>query len=394
MDECPHGCLSEDQTFLEFFAGIGLIHEALRPLGWEPVFANDNNPKKELAYRANFPEVPFSSADIRDIDPASLPSAELATASFPCVDLSRAGGRIGLHGQSSGLVWSFLDHIKALRDSGRPPRYLLLENVPGLLSHSGNAIDELLGAIHDLGYALDVVLVDAKHFTPQTRDRVFIVGLYGGSERRLPLLPPSSIRRYHVEKTYRRNRDLTWHHFPFPTLPQRSLSLDSVMERLPSDHQLWWDDSRLAYFWERLETGHDEKLNTLISEGFSGFLTATRRGRRRGKREQIINIRFDRVAACLRTPRGGSSTQMIIEVRDGRVAVRPILGIEASRLQGVNLPGTDSEFALVGSRTDQLFAFGDAVCVPAVSWVVENTIMADRFGRSAPMEQLDLALTG
>jgi DNA (cytosine-5)-methyltransferase 1 len=379
-------------TFLEFFAGVGLIHEALRPFGWTPVFANDNDPKKERAYRANFPDVPFSAADIREINSADLPSAELATASFPCIDLSRAGGRVGLHGDSSGLVWAFLEHMRALVDEGRAPKFLLIENVTGLLSHSKNGIDELLTAIDELGYGLDVVLVDAKHFTPQTRDRVFIVGVFEALGRSLGDAPQSPLRRYHVEKTRRRNPSVTWHHFSFPDLPQRTLGLDSVMERLPDDDPLWWSPDRLEYFWDRLEVGHDDKLRDLISQGFDGFLTATRRGRRRGKREQIINIRFDRVAACLRTPRGGSSVQMIIEVRDGNVAVRPILGIEASRLQGVNLLGGQSEFALVGSRTDQLFAFGDAVCVPAVSWVVEHSIMAYKQGILRSPPQLDLAL--
>src|ERR1700712_2071626 len=151
--------------FLEFFAGTGLIHEALGALGWTAVFANDNNPKKRAAYQANFPEVPFSEADIRDLDPRLLPDAELASASFPCVDISRAGGRVGLHGESSGLVWSFLEHIEALCKAERQPRYLLLENVPGLLSHSKNAIDELLHSIVSLGYGVDVVQVDAKYFT-------------------------------------------------------------------------------------------------------------------------------------------------------------------------------------------------------------------------------------
>ncbi|HEX5608947.1 MAG TPA: DNA cytosine methyltransferase [Solirubrobacterales bacterium] len=379
--------------FLEFFAGTGLIHEALGALGWTAVFANDNDPKKRAAYQANFPEVPFSEADIRDLDPRSLPDAELASASFPCVDISRAGGRVGLHGESSGLVWAFLEHIEALCKAERQPRYLLLENVPGLLSHSKN-IDELLHSIASLGYGVDVVQVDAKNFTPQTRDRVFIVCVYGAERQMVRPAPPSQIRRYHVDNTYLRNPDLHWHHFVFPELPKRKIDLDSVMERLPSNDPLWWDADRLSHFWDRLENGHDERLKQMLAEDFSGFLTATRRGRRRGVREQIINVRFDRLASCLRTPKGGSSTQLILQIDNGAVNVRSILGIEAARLQGVNLSDSAPGFRRVGSRTDELFAFGDAVCVPAVRWVVEHSIMRHRSERFAPLRQCDLSVAG
>src|ERR1017187_9074200 len=56
-----------EKTFVEFFAGIGLIHEALAELGWSAVFANDNDPKKGRVYRDNFPGVPFSDLDIRTV---------------------------------------------------------------------------------------------------------------------------------------------------------------------------------------------------------------------------------------------------------------------------------------------------------------------------------------
>ena len=52
------------KTFVELFAGIGLVHEALRQLGWHPVLANDNDPRKVRAYKANYPEVPFNEREI------------------------------------------------------------------------------------------------------------------------------------------------------------------------------------------------------------------------------------------------------------------------------------------------------------------------------------------
>src|SRR4249920_2075353 len=125
--------MSEDRTFIEFFSGIGLIHEALRPLGWTAIHANDNAPKKEAAYRLNFPGVDYIPDDVRHLPTRRLKRALLATASFPCIDLSQAGGREGINGSDSGLVWAFLDRIEELRQRRRGPKYLLIENVPGLL---------------------------------------------------------------------------------------------------------------------------------------------------------------------------------------------------------------------------------------------------------------------
>lgn len=379
--------------FVEFFAGVGLIHEALAPLGWTVALANDNDPKKELAYRTNFPDVPFSSANVQMLSGDDLPTAELATASFPCVDLSRAGGRRGIYEGQSSTVWAFLDRIRELRLQGRPPRYLLLENVPGLLSHSGGSIDALLEALSELGYGFDVVQVDAKHFTPQTRDRVYIICLFGVVAPSPWPAPQSAIRRYHVSRTHARRPELPWIYFNFPDVPTRRLELDAVIEPLPPDDSRWWSAERMEYFWARLERGHDVRLRMLMESGFNGYLTATRRGRRRGVREQIINLRFDRAAACLRTPKGGSSTQLIVEIEGRAIRVRRILGVEAGRLQGVGLSEQTSGFSLVGSDTDQLFAFGDAVCVPAVRWVVRHSIERLRAGEAlAPVGQTALAI--
>lgn len=380
------------RTYMEFFAGIGLIHKALSPLGWTCVLANDNDPRKVATYAVNFPEAPLDSRDIATLDSSALPHAVLATASFPCIDLSQAGGRRGIEAEHSGVVWSFLEHIEKLGAEDRAPKYLLLENVAGLLTlHAGNSIDLLLHEIARLGYAFDLVQVDARHFTPQARNRVFIVAVRDQNLATGESMPEAHIRRYKVKEVFQRNRDLPWHFFDFPELPTRSIELADVLEDLPDGDPRWWSEDRLEYFWKHLERDHVTRLQHLVKSKTPLQFTATRRGRRRGLREQIFNLRNDGLASCLRTPKGGSSIQFVVRAGRGTVKVRRILAVESGRLQGVGLPGI--EYQLPASEQDGLFGFGDAVCVPAVQWVVQNSIECHLNGRSSTgMSQLSLDL--
>ena len=370
--------LSDDRRVFEFFAGIGLIHEAIKPFGWEVTAANDNNAKKIAAYQQNFPSTVISDDDVNTLDVSGVEAVRLATASFPCIDLSQAGGRAGINGGNSSVVWAFLDRIADFQRAGHTPEFLFLENVPGLLSlHQGRSIDLLLHRIAELGYCFDLVQVDARYFTPQTRNRVFIIAVHGQNRFPRPAqIPNVSIRRYKVKETYHRNKDLPWLFFDFPTLPRPRYQLADVLETLPLDDNRWWDEEQMEYFWSHLEHHHEPQLRGLVWPDSHLFLTATRRGRRRGLREQIINIRFDGAASCLRTPKGGSSAQFVVHISGGTVRVRKMLGLEAARLQGVLLPDLSPTFRLHGTETDILYGFGDAVCVPAVRWVFGHSIEA------------------
>ena len=364
------------RTFIELFAGIGLVHEALGPLGWQAILANDNDPRKVRAYRANFPKVPFDDRDVKLLDLCGYVAPRLVTASFPCIDLSQAGNRQGLNGDHSSLVRTFLEQVALLSEGGKKPEFLLLENVPNLLSiHNGAALDEILRTLADLRYGFDVLQVDAKDFTPQSRNRVFIVAV-DLARHALPnrAFPNDHLRRHKLAEAYRKKPDFPWFFFDFPHLPTRTISLRDVIEHVPEESDVWWDKEKTDYFWSLVEHDHKTRLESLLKSGKSHLFTAVRRLRRRRKREQIFNIRFDSLASCLRTPLGGSSTQYVIIIEKGTLRGRRLTALEAARLQGVCLPGNSPEFQLVGSETDIRFAFGDAVCVPVVRWVVEHSI--------------------
>src|SRR5437899_1357498 len=159
---------------LEFFAGIGLVRMALSNAKWDVVFANDIDPKKHEIYKANFGDDEFDLNDIANVKASKLPPATLATASFPCIDLSLAGNRAGLNGQHSGVFWHFYRLLVQLRK--RAPRFLLIENVTGLLtSHDGKDLKAILESLNDCRYSCDLLAVDAADFVPQSRPRLFIV---------------------------------------------------------------------------------------------------------------------------------------------------------------------------------------------------------------------------
>jgi len=163
-------------SLYEFFCGGGLARLGLEP-DFACVFANDIDRAKTRAYAAAFGDADLRQGDIWALNPADLPGhAALAWASFPCQDLSLAGARGGLNAARSGTFWGFYRLIEALVREDRAPSVLALENVTGLLnSHGGEDFAALVVALDALGYRVGALEIDAALFTPQSRQRLFIV---------------------------------------------------------------------------------------------------------------------------------------------------------------------------------------------------------------------------
>jgi hypothetical protein len=122
-----------------------------------------------------FPEVIVESVN------SVLPAADALSIGVLRVqqsrDLSLAGNLRGFSGSESGAFYGFIKVMKKLREQGQAPRAVLVENVIGFLSsHDGKFFKIALQQLADLGYYLDAFVVDAKHFVPQSRPRLFIVG--------------------------------------------------------------------------------------------------------------------------------------------------------------------------------------------------------------------------
>ena len=356
--------------FAEFFAGIGLVREAIEPLGWECVFANDIAPEKAEMYRARFGEQHLRVADVNDLTLSDLPdSLDLLTAGFPCIDLSLAGNRRGLAGEHSSAVWPFLDLAGDICRERDAPSAMLFENVTGLLtSHGGDDLRDVCAQVGALGYLLDIVVVNARWFVPQSRPRLFVIAVREDllEEPLPPTNEPTPIRPPTVRRFQAAYRDLPLFESPLPELPpKRKGTLASILQDEPRDGYDWWPQEQVDALLDRMMPAHRARVEELLNGARGGVATMFRRVR---KGRTVGEVRGDRLAGCLRTPQGGSSVQFLIDARSGRVRIRPLTAREYARLQGA------TSFPInVGQRQAKL-GFGDAVCVPAVHWLVEHAL--------------------
>ncbi|MGO9869506.1 MAG: DNA cytosine methyltransferase, partial [Rhodomicrobium sp.] len=165
-------------SFYEFFAGGGMARAGLGP-GWNCLFANDFDVKKSRAYNLNWGFGTLKTADIREIRARDLPDqADLVWASFPCQDLSLAGNGAGLRGDRSGTFWPFWGVVNGLLEIGRAPKFIVIENVCGTItSHKGKDFSAICDAFSSAGYHYGGTVIDARNFVPQSRPRLFIVGV-------------------------------------------------------------------------------------------------------------------------------------------------------------------------------------------------------------------------
>ena len=352
-------------TVAEYFAGIGLMRMGLDQGGWHTVFANDIDEKKHEMYCHHFGSSPeFVVGDIHAIDQASVPPTILATASFPCNDLSLAGARKGLAGEHSSAFWGF---IRILKEMGaRRPPLVLLENVTGFLtSNDGGDLHEALLALNELGYVVDAFIIDALRFVPQSRQRLFIVGQRDITPRVAedPRVFQDELRPAALADFIFWHPDVQWNLRPLPPLPQRETQLADILEDLSPNSAAWWSRERCDYLLNQMSPKHRAQADMMIHAPHRSYATVFRRVRAAGS---MAELRTDGIAGCLRTPRGGSGRQILFVAGKGRFAVRLLTARECARLMGAD------DFRLNVPLNQALFGFGDAVCVPAVKWIADN----------------------
>ena len=355
--------------FAEFFAGIGLVRKAIEPLGWECAFANDISPKKAELYERAYGGAHLIVDDINNLPETQLPPGiDLFTASFPCIDLSLAGNRNGIDGRHSSAFWPFL---RLLRDYGETgaPKAVLLENVVGMLTSNGGLdLSRIVAGLNELGYKVDVVVVDAKWFVPQSRPRVFVIGLLGDDDAmKAPVdSKPTRIRPNAVRAFQAAHQAANFGEIPLPDPPERPHeSLSDLLEDVPYESTLWWADEDADRLIQRMNPRHRERVDQLADADTNGVAPMFRRVR---SGRAVGEVRVDGVAGCLRTPVGGSSIQFLVDARGGSPRIRRMTAREYARLQGAG------DFPIDVPDRQALYGFGDAVCVPAVRWLVQHAI--------------------
>jgi DNA (cytosine-5)-methyltransferase 1 len=351
-------------TAAEFFAGIGLVRLALERQGWQVMFANDIDRDKAEMYRHNWPnDNHLKVEDIHKLDPDEIPTCDLFTASFPCNDLSIAGRWEGLNGKESSAFWGFVRILKEMGD--RRPRLVLIENVVGfLMSHGGKDFAQALSALNELGYSVDAMILNAVHWTPQSRARLFVVATLDRAVEPSVFQIQTDARPEPLTRFIVSHSEISWNLRPLPSLPKPKKQLKDIVDDLPDSDAHWWNAKRAQYFMNQLSDRHMEEARRMIEANDVTYATAFRRVRH-GR--SMAELRTDGIAGCLRTPRGGSGRQILFKAGKGKYQVRLLTARECARLQGV--PET---FKINVPLNRALFGFGDAVCVPTVEWIVKH----------------------
>jgi len=353
---------------LDFFAGSGLVRLGLEP-EFETVWANDLSAKKAVVHHANFGGDAFILSDIQEVQGHRLPGADLAWASFPCQDLSLAGNLSGMKaGTRSGLFWEWMRVLDEISESRRSPRVLVAENVVGFLVANGGAdFQTAYRALRERGYLAGAVVLDARLFVPQSRPRAFLVAVKEGTDLR-GLVQGGPSEPFHTPAVVRAaaaaDSEWLWWSLPIPNRRVPKFS-DICEQSAPSE------EVPLGEFERMLSSVNREKLRAAIQVGRLHCGTGYKRTRPvgDGSRRTVLELRFDGVAGCLRTPEGGSSRQVVVLVEKGRIRTRLLTVRECARLMGA-----PDSFQVPGSYNDGYRAMGDAVAVPVTRWLAQHLL--------------------
>ena len=307
--------------FIDLFAGIGGIRMAYQRLGGKCVFTSEWNNYAKKTYDANFGKVPFG--DITQFTESQIPHHDILLAGFPCQPFSIAGvskknalGRAhGFLDETQGTL--FFDVARIIKH--KRPKTFMLENVKNLVSHDkGNTFRVISNTLKELGYSIHFKVLDGKHFVPQHRERIIIVGfdrkIFGGKE-----------------------------HFEFPVMPEPTKFMRTILE--PGVDPKYTLTDKLWEYLQNYAAKHREKGN-----GF-GFGLADFDGVSR-----TISARYYKDGSEILIPQ--------MEKNPRRLTPR-----ECARLQGF-----PDEFVIPVSDMQAYKQFGNSVTVPLIQAVGQNLV--------------------
>jgi DNA (cytosine-5)-methyltransferase 1 len=318
--------------FIDLFAGIGGMRMAFQNLGGKCVFTSEWDAFSKKTYEANFGEVPFG--DITKINEDEIPEHDVLVAGFPCQPFSIAGvskknalGRKhGFLDETQGTL--FFDVARIIKK--KRPKTFLLENVKNLISHDkGNTFKVIQNVLKELNYTVYQKVLDGKHFVPQHRERIIIVGFdneyFGGTET-----------------------------FQFPTMSNKKYALKNILES-EVDPKYTLSDKLWNYLQEYAKK-HKEKGN-----GF-GYGLADLNGISR-----TISARYYKDGAEILIPQKDKNPRRLIPR-------------ECARLQGF-----PDAFQIPVSDNQAYKQFGNSVVYPLIQAVGENIIKElQRINESVP----------
>jgi DNA (cytosine-5)-methyltransferase 1 len=322
-------------------SGIGAPECAWHSLGWRNAFMAEIAPFPRAVLAHRFPGVPIHG-DFTTIEAGQYEPIDLLVGGTPCQSFSVAGLRRGLADERGNLALAFLRLANRLR-----PRWIVWENVPGVLSSNGGRdFGAFLGGVVECGYGFAYRVLDAQYFgVPQRRRRVFVVGYLGDWRRAAAVLfERESLRGNPAPR--REAREVA------PTIPGRSTAGGG----LGTDFDC---DGGLIAYGDGFDASEDGtgRGTPLIPSAFAFDL----RGREGG-----VMPEGPHDTANIRAASGGSSRSYLVT----RKAVRRLTPRECERLQGFPDDWTLVQYrgkpAADGPRYK---ALGNSMAVPVMRWI-------------------------
>jgi DNA (cytosine-5)-methyltransferase 1 len=261
--------------------------------------------------------------------------------------------------------------MNALAQQQRRVPVVVVENVTGALTaNGGRDFIAILDCITRSGYLAGAVVIDAVHFVPQSRPRLFIVAVAAASGVPELLLTPgpcapwhtSALRTAHARLPRRVMEKWLW--WKLPTPPPRRTQFADVLDRAPQG-MAWHSAEKTLRLLALMSEANMAKVREAQCAGRCVVGTVYKRMRaENGKKVQRAEARFDQISGCLRTPAGGSSRQSVLVIEGDNIRSRLLSGREAARLMG--LPET---YRLPEKYNEAYHVAGDGVVVPAVAWL-------------------------
>lgn len=330
-----------DFTFIDLFAGIGGLRRGFESIGGRCVFTSEWDKYSQKTYRANFPDDDHEiNGDITKVDVADIPAHDVLLAGFPCQPFSIAGvskknalGRAhGFEDKTQGTL--FFDVARII--AHHQPAAFLLENVRNLVGHDkGKTFQTIKDVLTDLGYTIDFRVIDGRHWTPQHRERIFIVG-------------------FREDQGFR---------FADMKLPDAAPKLETILH--PGDGSEAPD--------QRFTVGNSGRVSDkyTLTDHLWGYL------QRYKEKHQAAGNGFGfglvgpgDVARTLSARYYKDGSEILVRQQDGK-APRRLTPRECARLMGFD-DAQENDFLIPVSDTQAYRQFGNSVVVPAVKAVAEH----------------------